>query len=158
MSAHQFEFLTAAGEALPLSRFSGKPVLIVNTASRCGFTPQYRELQGLWERYRTRGLTVIGVPSNDFGAQEPGTEEEIVEFCEINYSVSFPLTAKQQVVGAAAHPFYLWITETAGEDARPRWNFHKYLIGPSGELVDIYPSKVSPLDVALVAEIEKLLP
>ncbi|MBX3494590.1 MAG: glutathione peroxidase, partial [Parvibaculum sp.] len=110
MSAHQFEFLTAAGEALPLSRFSGKPVLIVNTASRCGFTPQYRELQGLWERYRTRGLTVIGVPSNDFGAQEPGTEEEIVSFCEINYSVSFPLTAKQQVVGATAHPFYLWIS------------------------------------------------
>lgn len=158
MSAHDFEFLTAAGEALPLSRFEGKPVLIVNTASRCGFTPQYRELQGLWERYRTRGLTVIGVPSNDFGAQEPGTEEEIVEFCEVNYSVSFPLTAKQQVVGAEAHPFYLWISETAGEDARPRWNFHKYLIGPSGELIDIYPSKVSPLDAALVAEIEKLLP
>ena len=158
MSAHDFEFLTAAGEALPLSRFSGKPVLIANTASRCGFTPQYRELQGLWERYRTRGLTVIGVPSNDFGAQEPGTEAEIVEFCEINYSVSFPLTAKQQVVGAEAHPFYLWIGETAGEDARPRWNFHKYLVGPSGELAGIYPSKVSPLDAALVAEIEKMLP
>lgn len=158
MSAHDFEFLTVTGEALPLSRFAGKPVLIVNTASRCGFTPQYRELQGLWERYRTRGLTVIGVPSNDFGAQEPGTEEEIVAFCEINYSVSFPLTAKQQVVGGEAHPFYLWIGETAGEDARPRWNFHKYLLGPSGELAGIYPSKVSPLDAGLVAEIEKLLP
>lgn len=158
MSAHDFEFLTVTGEALPLSRFAGKPVLIVNTASRCGFTPQYRDLQGLWERYRARGLTVIGVPSNDFGAQEPGTEEEIVEFCEVNYAVTFPLTAKQQVVGAEAHPFYLWITETAGEDARPRWNFHKYLIGPSGELVEIYPSKTGPLDAGLVAEIEKLLP
>ena len=158
MSAHQFEFLTATGEALPLSRFAGHPVLIVNTASRCGFTPQYRDLQGLWERYRTRGLTVIGVPSNDFGAQEPGTESEIVSFCEINYSVTFPLTAKQQVVGAEAQPFYRWVGEVAGEDARPRWNFHKYLIGPEGELVEIYPSKTGPLDAALVAEIEKLLP
>ena len=100
---------------------------------------------------------MIGVPSNDFGAQEPGTEEEIATFCEVNYSVTFPLTAKQQVVGAEAHPFYLWVTEVAGEDARPRWNFHKYLIGPSGELVNIYPSKVSPLDKALVGEIERLL-
>lgn len=157
MSAFEFEFQTITGEALPLSRFEGKPVLIVNTASRCGFTPQYRELQGLWERYRARGLAVIGVPSNDFGAQEPGTEEEIASFCEVNYSVTFPLTAKQQVVGAEAHPFYRWISEIAGEDARPRWNFHKYLIGPKGELVNIYPSKVSPLDRALIDEIERLL-
>ncbi len=99
VSAFEFEFRTLTGEALPLSRFEGKPVLIVNTASRCGFTPQYRELEGLWERYRSRGLAVIGVPSNDFGAQEPGTEEEIATFCEVNYSVTFPLTAKQQVVG-----------------------------------------------------------
>ena len=157
MSAFEFEFRTITGEALPLSRFEGKPVLIVNTASRCGFTPQYRELQGLWERYRSRGLAVIGVPSNDFGAQEPGTEEEIAGFCEVNYSVTFPLSAKQQVVGTEAHRFYRWISEIAGEDARPRWNFHKYLIGPSGELVNIYPSKVSPLDRALIDEIERLL-
>ncbi len=90
MSAFEFEFRTIKGEALPLSRFEGKPVLIVNTASQCGFTPQYRELQGLWERYRQRGLTVIGVPSNDFGAQEPGTEAEIASFCEVNYSITFP--------------------------------------------------------------------
>ncbi|WP_421862009.1 glutathione peroxidase [Parvibaculum sp.] len=157
VTAFEFEFRTIQGEALPLSRFSGKPVLIVNTASQCGFTPQYRELQGLWERYRQRGLAVIGVPSNDFGAQEPGTEEEIATFCEVNYSVTFPMTAKQQVVGGEAHPFYLWVSEVAGEDARPRWNFHKYLIGPDGALVNIYPSKVSPLDKALVDEIERLL-
>ena len=157
MSAFEFEFQTITGEALPLSRFEGKPVLIVNTASRCGFTPQYRELQGLWERYRARGFAVVGVPSNDFGAQEPGTEQEIASFCEVNYSITFPLTAKQQVVGAEAHPFYRWVSDVAGEDARPRWNFHKYLIGPSGELVNIYPSKVSPLDAALMAEIERLL-
>ena len=157
VTAFEFEFRTIGGEALPLSSFEGKPVLIVNTASQCGFTPQYRELQGLWERYRQRGLAVIGVPSNDFGAQEPGTEQEIASFCEVNYSVTFPMTAKQQVVGAEAHPFYLWVTEVAGEDARPRWNFHKYLIGPDGTLVNIYPSKVSPLDRVLVDEIERLL-
>lgn len=156
-TAYEFEFRTIAGEALALSRFEGKPILIVNTASRCGFTPQYRELQGLWERYRTRGLAVIGVPSNDFGAQEPGTEEEIAVFCEVNYSVTFYLTVKQQVVGAEAHPFYRWVSEVAGEDARPRWNFHKYLIGPDGSLVNIYPSKVSPLDKVLIDEIERLL-
>lgn len=157
MSAYSFEFQTISGEALPLSRFEGRVVLIVNTASRCGFTPQYRELQGLWERYRARGLVVLGVPSNDFGAQEPGTEAEILSFCEVNYDVDFPLTAKQAVTGEAAHPFYKWIAEAAGEAARPRWNFHKYLIGPQGQLVDVYPGKTSPLDPALVRAIEALL-
>ncbi|MGB5950756.1 MAG: glutathione peroxidase [Parvibaculum sp.] len=157
MNAHVFEFRGIRGEALALSQFEGRAVLIVNTASRCGFTPQYRELQALWERYRTRGLVVIGVPSNDFGAQEPGSEAEILEFCETNYDVDFPLTSKQSVIGETAHPFYKWVSEIAGEDARPRWNFHKYLIGPSGELVNIYASRVSPLDPALVREIESLL-
>jgi len=157
MSAHLFEFRTIRGEALALSQFEGRAVLIVNTASRCGLTPQYRELQGLWERYRSRGLVVIGVPSNDFGMQEPGTEAEILEFCEVNYDVDFPLTAKEVVIGGEAHPFYKWAVEVAGEDAAPRWNFHKYLIGPDGELVNVYASKVSPLDPALVNEIEALL-
>ncbi len=93
MSAHDFEFQTITGEAVSLASFKGSPVLIVNTASRCGFTPQYRELQGLWERYKSRGLVVIGVPSNDFGAQEPGSEAEVLEFCEVNYGVDFLLTA-----------------------------------------------------------------
>ena len=97
------------------------------------------------------------MPSNDFGAQEPGSEAEILEFCEVNYDVDFPLTSKQVVIGEDAHPFYQWAVEVAGEDAAPRWNFHKYLIGPSGELVNIYASKVSPLDPALVREIEALL-
>lgn len=157
MSAHLFEFRTIGGEALALSQFEGRAILIVNTASRCGFTPQYRELQGLWERYRGRGLVVIGVPSNDFGAQEPGSDAEIFEFCELNYDVDFPLTGKQAVIGAEAHPFYKWVVEVAGEAAAPRWNFHKILIGPSGELVNIYASKVSPLDPSLVKEIEALI-
>ncbi|MGX1197621.1 glutathione peroxidase [Parvibaculum sp. MBR-TMA-1.3b-4.2] len=157
MTAYQFEFRTIRGEALPLSSFEGQPVLVVNTASQCGLTPQYRELQGLWERYKGKGLVVLGVPSNDFGAQEPGTETEIVEFCEVNYSVDFPMTEKQVVIGGEAHPFYQWVIEIAGEDAAPKWNFHKYLIGPEGELVNVFPSKMSPLDAAIVDEIEKLV-
>lgn len=150
MSAHLFEFQTISGDALPMSRFEGRVVLVVNTASRCGLTPQYRELQGLWERYKSRGLVVLGVPSNDFGAQEPGTEAEILSFCEVNYDVDFPLTAKQAVIGEDAHPFYKWIAEVAGEEALPRWNFHKYLIGPDGELVNVYGSRVAPLDLSLI--------
>ncbi|AWY99711.1 hydroperoxy fatty acid reductase gpx1 [Rhodobiaceae bacterium] len=157
MSAHQFAFQHISGGELALSDFSGGAVLIVNTASQCGFTPQYRDLQGLWERYGDKGLTVIGVPSNDFGAQEPGTEAEIVSFCEVNYSVSFPMVSKQVVLGAEAHPFYKWVVAEAGEGAAPKWNFHKYLIGPSGNLAGAFPSKVGPLDAALLAEIDKVL-
>tara|TARA_R110000824_G_scaffold118960_14_gene272300 strand:+ start:436300 stop:436776 length:477 start_codon:yes stop_codon:yes gene_type:complete len=157
MNAYQFEFRTITGQALPLSSFEGKAVLVVNTASRCGLTPQYRELQGLWERYKARGLVVLGVPCNDFGAQEPGTEDEIVSFCEVNYDIDFPLTSKQSVIGADAHPFYKWVGEVAGEDALPKWNFHKYLIGPNGDLVQVFGSRVPPDDAALVKEIEELL-
>ena len=156
MNAYQFEFRTITGQALPLSSFEGKAVLVVNTASRCGLTPQYRELQGLWERYKARGLVVLGVPCNDFGAQEPGTETEIVSFCEVNYDIDFPLTSKQSVIGADAHPFYKWVGEVA-EDALPKWNFHKYLIGPNGDLVQVFGSRVPPDDAALVKEIEDLL-
>jgi glutathione peroxidase len=157
MNAHSFEFSTITGQALPLSDYEGKTVLVVNTASRCGLTPQYRELQGLWERYKARGLVVLGVPCNDFGAQEPGTEAEVMSFCEVNYGVDFPLTSKQSVIGADAHPFYKWVGEVAGEDALPKWNFHKYLIGPDGELAQVFGSKVPPLDEALVKDIEALL-
>lgn len=156
-SAHVFEFRTIRGEALALAQFEGKVLLVVNTASRCGLTPQYRELQGLWERYKSRGLVVLGVPSNDFGEQEPKSEDRILEFCQVNYDVDFPLTSKQPVIGADAHPFYRWVAGIAGEDAAPRWNFHKYLIGKDGSLVNIYASKVSPLDPLLLREIEELL-
>ncbi len=157
MSAHQFAFQHISGGELALSAFSGGTVLIVNTASQCGFTPQYRDLQGLWERYGDKGLTVIGVPSNDFGAQEPGTETEIASFCEVNYAVTFPMVTKQVVVGGDAHPFYKWVVAEAGEGAAPKWNFHKYLIGPDGQLAGTFPSKVGPLDAALLAEIDALL-
>ncbi len=121
-------------EKLPLDAWRGRPVLVVNTASFCGYTPQYRDLEALWQRYRERGLVVLGVPSNDFGQQEPGSAAEIKQFCETNYAVDFPLAQKCRVIGGEAHPFYRWVAESLGEAGTPRWNFHKYLIAPDGEL------------------------
>ena len=157
MSAHDFEFEAIDGEALPLARFKGRPILLVNVASDCGFTPQYQQLQELWTRYRDRGLVVLGVPSNDFGGQEPGSEAEIRKFCESRYAVDFPLTAKQKVIGAAAHPLYAWIGAEAGEAAAPRWNFHKYLIGRDGALLGAWPSRVSPTSPEIVEAVEAAL-
>lgn len=157
MSAHDFHFKGIEGDPIPLSRFDGRPVMIVNTASECGFTPQYADLQALWQRYRDRGLVVLGVPSNDFGAQEPGSEAEIRAFCQTSYGVDFPMSAKESVIGPVAHPFYRWVVEEAGEAAAPRWNFHKYLIGPDGELAGLWPSKVKPLDPEITGAIEELL-
>ncbi|MDX1488475.1 MAG: glutathione peroxidase [Acidiferrobacterales bacterium] len=158
MSAHDFEFKDIDGRRLPLSKFARQPMFIVNTASECGFTPQYAELQELWSRYRKDGLIVLGVPSNDFGGQEPGDETDIKKFCSAHYRIDFPMTAKQTVIGGEAHPFYRWIVGQLGEAAAPRWNFHKYLIASDGTLASLWPSKVSPLDSEVVAAIEKLLP
>jgi glutathione peroxidase len=156
--AFRFEFNALDGNAkLPLAAWRGRPVLVVNVASYCGYTPQYRDLVALVRRYRDQGLVVLGVPSNDFGQQEPGTAAEIRGFCETHYQVDFPLTEKVRVVGGAAHPFYRWIAETLGEGGAPRWNFHKYLIGPDGALVGAWPSQVRPGDSAITAEIDKVL-
>jgi glutathione peroxidase len=143
-TAHDFAFISIEGDPLPLASFQGKTVLVVNTASFCGFTRQYAGLQEVWERYRDRGLVVLGVPSNDFGAQEPGSEAEIKEFCEVNFDVDFPLTEKEQVVGPDAHPFYRWAAARLGAAAAPRWNFHKYLVGPNGRLVAWFPTVTEP--------------
>jgi glutathione peroxidase len=156
--AYQFEFVSLGGEALPLASWRGHPVLVVNTASFCGYTPQYRDLEALWRRYRERGLVVLGVPSNDFGQQEPGGAAEIKQFCETNYQVNFPLTEKYRVIGGGAHPFYRWVAAQLGEVGAPRWNFHKYLIGPDGQLAGAWPSRVGPLDPAITGEIEAMLP
>jgi glutathione peroxidase len=157
MSAYDYSFRKIDGGDLPLLAWRGKPVLVVNTASECGFTPQYAELETLWQRYRDQGFILLGVPSNDFGAQEPGSEAEIKRFCEANYSVDFPLAAKETVVGRAAHPFYRWIVAQLGEAGSPRWNFHKYLLGPDGAIQGAWPSRVSPVDRAITGEIEKVL-
>lgn len=156
--AYGFEFTSIDGEPLPLSAWRGQPVLVVNTASFCGYTPQYRELEALWRRYRDRGLVVLGVPSNDFGQQEPGSAAEIKEFCAANYAVDFPLAEKCRVLGGAAHPFYRWIADLLGEAGTPRWNFHKYLIGPDGQLAGAWPTPVTPVDPQITSEIEQLLP
>ena len=158
MNAHQFEFTSIDGDRLPLSQFRGRPVLVVNTASFCGYTPQYTDLEALWTRYRDKGLMVIGVPSNDFGEQEPGSATEIKKFCEANYNVDFPLTEKQKVVGGNAHPFYRWIAAELGEGGVPRWNFHKYLIAPDGSIAGAWPSRVRPTDKEITTAVEGLLP
>ncbi len=143
-SAHDFTLPGIGGGEIRLKDFAGAAVLIVNTASECGFTPQYRDLEALWRERKGKGLVVLCVPSNDFGAQEPGTDAEVQSFCEKNYAVTFPLAAKQKVSGAGAHPLYRWIASELGEGAAPRWNFHKYLIGPDGAIAGAWPSKVAP--------------
>jgi len=157
LSAHDHSFAGLEGGAIHLSDFAGHPILVVNTASECGFTPQYAELESLWSRFRGRGLVVLGVPSNDFGEQEPGDAAAIRAFCDSRYGVTFPLTAKQRVVGGEAHPFYRWIETELGEDAAPKWNFHKYLIGPDGQPVGLWPAKVAPLDADITDTIASLL-
>ncbi|MFI4988417.1 MAG: glutathione peroxidase [Alphaproteobacteria bacterium] len=157
MTAHDFSFQSIDGSPLPLAAYRGKPVLVVNTASECGFTPQYKELEALWRKYSARGLVVLGVPSNDFGGQEPGSAAEIKNFCTLNYGIDFPLAGKERVIGADAHPFYRWVASELGEDAAPRWNFHKYLVGPDGELAGMWPSRVAPGSAEIVREIEALL-
>ena len=156
-SAHDFAFTAIEGGPLPLGSFAGKTVLVVNTASFCGYTPQYAGLQEVWERYRGRGLVVLGVPSNDFGGQEPGSEAEIKEFCEVNFDIDFPLTEKEHVVGPEAHPFYRWAAEQLGAAAAPRWNFHKYLVAPDGRLVTSFPSAAEPTAPEVTEVIEASL-
>ncbi|MFD2262422.1 glutathione peroxidase [Lacibacterium aquatile] len=157
-SAHDFSFKTIDGQPMPLAQYKGKAVLVVNTASQCGFTKQYDGLQALYEKYKDKGLIVLGVPSNDFGGQEPGTAEEIKDFCETNFSVDFPLADKQVVSGDDAHPFYKWAGEQVGVAGRPRWNFHKYLIAPDGHLADWFSTVTDPGSDKVTAAVEKLLP
>jgi glutathione peroxidase len=145
------------GQPLPLSQFAGRPMVVVNTASRCGFTSQYGALQQLWTTHREAGLVVLGVPSNDFGAQEPGTAEEIANFCTSNYKVTFPMTAKMQVQGSKAHPLFQWLASRGGALSYPRWNFFKYLIGRDGELKDWFSSLTAPDNARFQRAINRLL-
>jgi glutathione peroxidase len=156
-SAHDFTLPSIGGGEIRLKDFAGEAVLLVNTASECGFTPQYRDLEALWRERKGKGLVVLGVPSNDFGAQEPGTNADVRKFCEKNYAVTFPLAEKQQVIGAGAHPLYRWIAAELGEGAAPKWNFHKYLIGPDGALAGAWPSKVAPKSPEIAKAIDEAL-
>ncbi len=157
MGAHAFSFTSIEGEPLALASYAGHPVLIVNTASMCGFTYQYAALQRLFDAYRQRGLIVLGVPSNDFGNQEPGSATEIKKFCTANFDVDFPLTEKVQVKGPQSHPLFVWLRHELGASAGPRWNFHKYLIRPDGMAAASWPSSVEPDGPEIRAAVESLL-
>ena len=149
------------GSDTTLDAYAGQALLVVNVASECGFTRQYAGLEDLYERYRNRGLTVIGVPCNQFGEQEPGTAEEIAEFCQANFGVTFPLLAKTDVNGPDRHPLFARLTEAAdvtGKAGDVTWNFEKFLVSPQGEVVGRFRTKVEPDDPELVAAIETVLP
>lgn len=157
-NAYDFTFHTLVGhKPLPLDSFKGKVLIIVNTASKCGFTSQYASLEKLYEQYKDKGLVIIGVPANDFASQEPGTDEEIGHFCKLNYGVTFPMTTKEIVKGKDAHPFYLWARKQLGFGTAPKWNFHKYLINRHGELISYFYSTTTPDAQRFVKAVEKAL-
>lgn len=157
-TAYDFSFHTLVGHhPLPLEQYRGKVLLIVNTASKCGFTSQYAGLETLYKRFKDEGLVILGVPSNDFGGQEPGTDTEVAHFCQINYGVSFPMAAKEVVSGKKAHPFYPWARKKLGFGSAPKWNFHKYLINRKGELVNYFYSTTAPDNPRLIKAVEQAL-
>lgn len=157
MTFHQLEAIDIHGQPFDLAGLKGHKVLVVNTASECGYTPQYKQLEELYRRYKERGLVVVGFPSNDFGGQEPGSEETILAFCERNYGVSFPLMSKVHTKGADQSPVYAWLTrkELNGVlDSEVKWNFQKYLIDEDGRLVAMYPSAQEPLSTPIINWVE----
>jgi glutathione peroxidase len=156
ITAYAFSFPALEGSDIRLAEYTGKPLLVVNTASLCGYTPQYAGLQQLWTEFHDRGLTIIGVPSNDFGGQEPGGSRDIAETALHQYRVTFPIAAKAVVKGPNAHPFYKWAAGARPKDV-PRWNFHKYLIGRDGYIADVFPETVEPSDTRLKTAIARAL-
>ena len=145
------------GEELSLSNFKGKSILLVNVASYCGFTKQYDDLQKLYELYGEKNFIILGVPSNQFGSQEPGSEDEIKKFCETNFNITFPMTSKYDVKGDNAHPIYKWAKEVYGKSAIPKWNFHKILINQDGKIEDTFASFTNPMSKKIVNKIEEIL-
>jgi len=156
ITAYLFSFPALAGGDIRLASYSGRPLLVVNTASMCGYTPQYAGLQELWTQFHDRGLMIIGVPSNDFGGQEPGGAAEIAQTAHHQYGVTFPIAAKVTVKGANAHPFYKWAADARPRDV-PRWNFHKYLIGRDGRIAAVFPTAIEPMDARLIQVVAKEL-
>jgi glutathione peroxidase len=156
ITAYGFSFPGLAGGDIRLADFAGHPFLVVNTASQCGNTPQYAGLQELWAEFHDRGLRMVGVPSNDFGGQEPGGASEIAETAQHQYGVTFPMAAKTVVKGTNAHPFYKWVAEARPGDV-PRWNFHKYLIGRDGYVAESFAEAVEPTDTRIKTAIARAL-
>ncbi|MGQ0532029.1 MAG: glutathione peroxidase [Caulobacteraceae bacterium] len=143
-TAYQFAFNGLWTDRVPMTAFEGDVVMVVNTASRCGFTPQYEGLQQIYDEYHEQGFDIVGVPANNFAGQEPGSAAEIQEFCTLNYGVTFPMAAKTDVIGEGRHPFYAWAETQLGEAAVPQWNFHKLLIGRNGRLIAAFPTRTEP--------------
>jgi len=145
------------GDNLDLSKYTGKTILLVNVASNCGFTKQYDDLQKLYDEFKDKGLIIVGVPSNQFGGQEPGTEVEIKNFCEANFNITFPMTSKYDVKGSKAHPIYMWAKDTFGNSTVPKWNFHKILINKSGKIEDTFASFTDPMSKKIINKLDQIL-
>ena len=152
-----FKINSINGEELDLSKFYGKTILLVNVASKCGFTKQYDDLQKLYENFQDKGLVVIGVPTNQFGGQEPGTESDIKNFCETNFNITFPMTSKYEVKGDNAHPIYIWAKDTYGKSTIPKWNFHKILINKNGKIEDTFASFTGPISKKIINKLNQIL-
>ena len=152
--ATDFSFMSVEGVPINLADYKDKVIVIVNVASRCGFTYQYEGLQALWSEYKNKGLVVIGVPSNNF-RQEPGTNEEIKKFCETTFGIDFPITEKVNVIGKNAHPFFHWAKKNHGSNAVPKWNFHKIVIGKNGKVIETFASITKPSSKKFISAIEQ---
>ena len=154
---HEFKVRTIDGKSRSLAEYKGKALLVVNTASKCGFTPQYKGLEALYEKYRERGFEVLAFPANNFMGQEPGSDAEIAQFCELNYKTTFPLFSKISVKGKDIAPLYSWLTTESGFDGDIGWNFTKFLVGPDGKVVARFDLRTAPLDDKLVSKLEETL-
>ena len=154
--AYDFQFQGIDGKVIKLSDYKDKVLVVVNVASRCGYTPQYEDLQTLWLNYKDKNLVVIGVPTNNF-KQEPGSNDQIKDFCETNFGITFPMTEKINVIVANSHPFYKWAKGDYGIGAMPKWNFHKIIIGKNGKVVDTFASFTKPTSKKFIKSIEKLI-
>ena len=155
--AYDYKFNALDGSELNLNEFKSKVIVVVNVASQCGFTNQYKDMQKIWEEYQTKGFVMLGVPSNDFGKQEPGSNEDIKNFCEAKFGISFPMTEKVSVKGADAHPFYIWAEKNHGKSAVPKWNFHKIIINKEGKIEKTFSSMTNPSSKKFIEVIENLL-
>ena len=155
--AYDFNFKDLDGSNLSLSEYKGKVIIVVNVASQCGFTSQYEDMQKVWDKYQSKGIVMLGVPSNDFGKQEPGSNEDIKNFCEAKFGISFPMTEKVSVKGSEAHPFYIWAKENHGKSAVPKWNFHKIIIDKNGKVAETFTSITNPSSKKFIKALEKLI-
>ncbi len=155
-SAYDYEFNSLDGSLIKLSKYREKVIVVVNVASRCGYTTQYEDLQKLWSEYKRKNLVILGVPTNNF-RQEPGNNKEIKNFCETNFGITFPMTEKINVIGKNAHPFYKWARKDYGISAIPKWNFHKIIIGKDGKVAETFSSITNPSSKKFIKVIENLI-